>query len=86
MTGCPTCGERMNHGGDPLTLAACAYRHAATDRVRDVAIGVGADPVAAVDLLAHVRGLTGEGEALRLVRYVLDLGWRPCVGIHREAS
>jgi hypothetical protein len=82
MTACGRCGDRKGHVGEPVAAAACALEQATTAAIRARAAELGADQVAAADLLAHLRTVYGGGDGLafRAAAYVLDLGWRPTVG------
>jgi hypothetical protein len=75
----PHCGGINGHI-DNIATAGCAYRFATTTAIRDHASSLGADPVAAVDLLAHLRAPLSDPDAYAVTRYVLALGWRPVVG------
>lgn len=75
---CPTCGNISGHGS--LDGAVCAYRAATTAEVRRLADELGAKPVDAADLLAHLRGMHSDSDAYRAARTVIELGWRKTVG------
>lgn len=75
---CPRCHDRVGHR-DALSDAVCAYRAATTQAIRDLAAQCDADPVAAADLLAHLRGVFSDPDACVAARIVLDLGWRKAI-------
>ena len=74
---CPKCGTRY---ADAVALARCAYEDALVAQL--VAYGdtqpLKPTPTEVRDLYAHLRRVRDDGtESARLVRKVLDLGWRP---------
>lgn len=78
-TRCSRCGDLHGHRS-AIADAHCAYRVASTAEIRLVAQELGADKVAAADLLAHLRTVCSDPDAYAIARYVLELGWRPVVG------
>ena len=76
--GCVRCGNRAGH--TELGDASCAYRITSTKQIRLHAQEVGATPVDAADLLAHLRSIFSAEDAYRAAWTVLDLGWRKTIG------
>lgn len=75
--GCP-CGNRAHETPrDQCRLTESAHQH-----VLQIAARYEVDPVAAVDLWAHVRKALKATDASWVVSDVLDLGWRPCITFH----
>jgi len=74
---CPTCPAR---DVTPEHIQRCAYVE--TARAEAVALGTGYDvpQVTTADLWAHLGHVAAPPDATRIVRQVLDLGWRPVVG------
>lgn len=81
MSACKHCGDHTDHSGSAVGQAHCTYRTATTEAVRADAVTLGVDPVPAADLLAHLRGRLTDAAAYSTVLFVLDLGWRPTVGV-----
>lgn len=82
--GCSRCGNR--HGHDALSGAECIYRAAQLADLTAYAATLHPPvrPVAVQDLWATLRsGYQGQPDpsAYQAVRRVLDLGWRPAVGV-----
>lgn len=73
-------GRHYDCGGCGCT---CHAERAYYDQTAAIARSVGIDPVKARDLLAHLRsgavhlGALSVEQAARVVRYVIDLNWRP---------
>lgn len=76
--GCRRCHDRASHP-DAVTEAHCAYRTTTTDAVKDHARELGVSPIAAADLLAHLRSVATDHQAYAMALYVVDLGWRPAL-------
>ena len=74
---CPTCPARdvtEHHVG------RCKITTTARNEAADLAERYGVPRVTADDLWAHLGHVASPQDATRIVRQVLDLGWRPVVG------
>ena len=93
MNNCPACGGRDvtdAHLGrcqittSEVTCPACLGAWLASHAERKAAAEHGATyavpPVTTDDLWAHLGHVASPQDATRIVRLVLDLGWRPVVG------
>lgn len=84
---CEQCGNRSEH--TPIADAECALWTAIRDHVREHAATLdnAPAPAAVADLLAHLNSrFHDKGWAHRAVLAVLDLGWRPVVGMSLMSS
>lgn len=74
---CPSCSSR---DVTPDHLGRCERLH--VNRAAAVSLGAGHDvpAVTTADLWAHLGHVASPEDATRIVRQVLDLGWRPVVG------
>lgn len=69
---------------DELAEVRCNYLELVLDRLREYATRLDRPPTTAQvdDLWSHARELHDDGHAAaRWARQVLDLGWRPTVGV-----
>lgn len=74
---CPTCGAR-----DVTTthIGRCERIHANRSQAAQLGSACGVPTVTTDDLWAHLGCVASPDDATRIVRQVLDLGWRPVVG------
>lgn len=76
------CG--FDHQDNEIAEARCGYERALARNLRDYASELDRPPTPSQvdDLWAHARTIQDDGRlAARWVRHVLDLGWRPGMGI-----
>lgn len=75
---CPTCKARdvtENH------IGRCQVRTAAINEAKDIGAAQGIPVVTTADLWAHLgHASSSPQDSTRIVRQVVDLGWRPVVG------
>lgn len=74
---CASCGSRdvtQSH------VARCARNHAARTEAQEHAATQAIPAVTTADLWAHLGHVASPEDATRIVRQVVDLGWRPVVG------
>ena len=74
---CPSCGAKdvtTNHVG------RCERTRASRSEATQLGSACGVPAVTTDDLWAHLGHVASPEDATRIVRQVLDLGWRPVVG------
>lgn len=74
---CPCCGTRdtiQNH------IDRCRRSHTARAEAEALGVGQAIPAVTTSDLWAHLGHVASPEDATRIVRQVIDLGWRPVVG------
>lgn len=74
---CPTCHAKdvtANHPG------RCERIHANRSQAAQLGSACGVPTATTEDLWAHLGHVASPDDATRIVRQVLDLGWRPVVG------
>ena len=74
---CPTCPV---HDTTPEHIARCAVTTRARTEAKAHGTTYDVPEVATDDLWAHLGHVASPEDATRIVRQVLDLGWRPVVG------
>jgi hypothetical protein len=74
---CPACHA---HDVTENHLGRCARQHEERDKATAHGEGYGVPRVTTADLWAHLGHVGSFEDATRIVRQVLDLGWRPVVG------
>lgn len=74
---CPTCPAR---DVPPEHVGRCLRLHEARSEAVAVGNGHSVPEVTTADLWAHMGHVASPEDATRIVRKVLDLGWRPVVG------
>lgn len=71
---CPVCDVGPNH------IERCKVRTAALAEAEVLGAARGVPAVTTADLWAHLGHVAMPQDATRIVRQVIDLGWRPVVG------
>lgn len=74
---CPSCSAR---DVTETHLGRCSVQTAARSEAVVLGASYGVPEVTTADLWAHLGHVGNAEEATRIVRQVLDLGWRPVVG------
>lgn len=74
---CPTCSAK---DVPPTHVGRCERIHANRSQVAELGTLCGVPTVTTADLWAHLGHVASPDDATRIVRQVLDLGWRPVVG------
>lgn len=74
---CPSCGSRDETA---THLKRCQRIHEVRAEATALGSSYGVPEVTTADLWAHLGHVASPEEATRIVRQVLDLGWRPVVG------
>lgn len=74
---CPTCPAR---DVTDAHIGRCELTTRTRKAAEDHGAQQGIPPVATADLWAHLGHVGNPEEATRIVRQVVDLGWRPVVG------